>query len=703
MKTHSSALGRRRPRRLDRFRSRQIHLIALVVLTGAMIAVGHASAATNLIQNDGMEVLGQDGFPSCWERSGYGNNNYSFAVTNQAHGGGNAMNITITNIVDGDRKAMMLEAPACAPQVTPGKQYDLSVWYTTTTPNTVITTFRHDVNLGWQYWIDLKQLPVTNTFQEGMVRTPVIPPNTDQITWGVTIYGVGTLITDDYTMTDPNEPTPPPPGCTAGEACTKGAWSVVSTPSSVRSIHSVVLHTGKVLLIAGSGNDPDAFAAGTFVSVLFDPVTSTFQNLLTPADLFCAGHVQLPDGRVLVMGGNKNYPVPNGHGYEGLKKSYIFDPSTNSYSQTNDLNAGHWYPSATALGNSDALSFGGLDEDSNGTVTTEYYSFSQGRWLGLHEARQTWSFWGLYPSMILMQDGRLFYSGSHVFGNGLPGTGASIYDYDNNTITDVPGLQDKDNRDQSASVLLPPAQDQRVLTMGGGNVNTNPDANRHTDIIDLKQPNPAYTPGPSIPHGTHSGGVPQSGAQGKMYVSAVILPDGKVLETGGAMHNRADPVKEASMFDPATNTFTAGMAPDPLDRGYHSVAALLPDGRVIAAGNNPGDGSFDTRISIYSPPYMFRETRPQISAVQNQNWSYGSTQQITVNGPVTSAVLIRPAAVTHSSDPNQRSLALPMTVAGNSIGLNVTSNPNMAPPGWYMLFVTDAAGTPSVAQWIHLG
>ena len=117
--------------------------------------------------------------------------------------------------------------------------------------------------------------------------------------------------------------------------------------------------------------------------------------------------------------------------------------------------------------------------------------------------------------MVLMQDGRLFYTGAHVFGNGLSGSGASIYDYNANTITDVPGLQDKDERDQSMSVLLPPAQDQKVLTMGGGNVDTNPDANRLTDIIDLKQANPTYTPGPLLPTGTLADGTAETSTPGQ--------------------------------------------------------------------------------------------------------------------------------------------------------------------------------------------
>ena len=676
-------------------------ILVLTLLITAAMPSSAAFADANLLVNGDLEVV-DDGFPVCWEKSGWGTNDVTWALTTNAHSGANAMSITLANRVDGDRKAMMLESPSCAPNVTPGHQYDVSVWYQTTTPDTVMTMFRHDVANGWQYWTDLASLAVTGTYTKKTVRTPPVPPGTDQITWGVTIYGAGTLLTDDYAMVDATQPTPGTQ-CSAGDACTKGVWQVMPFDAPARAMHAVVLHNGNVLLIAGSGNDTDLFAAGTFKTALYQPYSGTFVEVPTPADLFCAGHVQLRDGKVLVMGGNKDYPSADGTvGYKGLKDSYVYDPATNAYTRINDMNAGHWYPSATILGNGDVLSLGGLGEDSSGTVATEYYKASENRWLALWEANQTWRFWGLYPSMILMQDGRLFYSGSHVFGNGLPGTGASIYDYATGSVTDVPGLQSKDERDQSASLLLPPAQDQRVMTLGGGNIETNPDANRYTDIIDLKQANPTYVAGPLLPQGTMTGGVPQTGAQGKMYVSAVILPDGKVFETGGGLHNRADPVYEASMFDPATNTFTPGMATDPMPRTYHSSAFLLPDGRVMAFGDNPGNGTFATHVSIYSPPYLFQGGRPQIRTLSSASWAYGSTQTITVSAPVTRAMLIRPAAVTHSSDPNQRSVELPMSVSGSTVGLNVTSNPNLAPPGWYMLFVLGANGVPSVAKWVNL-
>ncbi len=54
------------------------------------------------------------------------------------------------------------------------------------------------------------------------------------------------------------------------------------------------------------------------------------------------------------------------------------------------------------------------------------------------------------------------------------------------------------------------------------------------------------------------------------------------------------------------------------------------------------------------------------------------------DGPVTSAELIRPAAVTHSSDPNQRFVDLPITVNadGSRSAWNVTRQRQpRAPPG----------------------
>ncbi|MFI9615609.1 galactose oxidase-like domain-containing protein [Streptomyces sp. NPDC052023] len=685
---------------------RRTALLAVAGLTGGLLLTApQPASAANLIKNPGFETAGTGDMPYCWSKSGWGDNDFTFETVADAHTGGKAMKVTLTRRLEGDRKALITESAACAPVVTPGKQYDLGLWYKTTTPDANITLFRHDATAGWQYWTDLKTLDMAGTWTEATVRTPEVPAGTDRISWGVSVYGTGSATTDDYTMEQVAEPVPEPECTGTAQECANGRWDVLPVQNPVRSMHSVVLHNGKVLLIAGSGNNTDMFEAGTFTSAVYDPQTGDYEVIPTPDDMFCAGHVQLSDGRVLIMSGNKGYPSADGTiGYQGYKDSYIFDPATETYVKTNDMNDGHWYPSATILGNGDVISFGGLKEDSTGSVTAELWSEDEQQWQPLWKVNQTWSYWGLYPSMILMQDGRLFYSGSHVFGNNIPGTGSAIYDYGANTITQVPGLQNKDQRDQSASVLLPPAQDQKVLTLGGGNIDSNPVANRLTDVIDLKQPNPSYVAGPPIPQGTvdlGNGPVPQTGNQGKMYVSAVLLPDGKVLETGGALHNRANPVFETSIYDPETNTFDP-VAADPEARGYHSSAFLLPDGRVMTTGDNPGNGTWNHNVSIYTPPYLLKGERPAITSVIDTEWNYGDTQRITVDRPIAKAELIRPAAVTHSSDPNQRFVDLPLSVDGNNIDLNVTSNPDLAPPGWYMLFAVDANGVPSVAKWVHL-
>jgi hypothetical protein len=90
-----------------------------------------------------------------------------------------------------------------------------------------------------------------------------------------------------------------------------GHWSMVSVPTDMRvnAVHAIMLYTGKVLIMAGSGNNAGNFAAGRFESILWDPSTNKFTKLKTPGDMFCGGHVILPDGKVLIAGGTSRYEV----------------------------------------------------------------------------------------------------------------------------------------------------------------------------------------------------------------------------------------------------------------------------------------------------------------------------------------------------------------------------------------------------------
>jgi hypothetical protein len=739
--------------------SKRLRAVAgAVALVAPVVAVSSSSASagvSNLIVNPSMTQT-TSGLPACWQQAGSGSLSYSIGTTAKAADpGGRALQVSVSKYSSGQALAMMTMNRSCAPSVTPGHQYTLGVDYMSSTPDAVIDIYRHDITRGWVFWMDLENLPVSGTYAYATVQTPVIPTGTDQVSWGISVYGNGTVVTDHYSMADATQAAGKA-ACTAGVACTKGAWQVLPFPSPVRSIHTVVLMNGKVLLIAGSGNDTNEFAAGTFESAVYDPSKGTFQIIPTPDDFFCAGHVQLANGNVLVLGGNKAYQNTV-HDYEGLNTSYVFDPLTNRYVRANNLNTGHWYPSATELGNGDIISYGGLDPKGNLTNIMEYFKYSNaitdskpdgrtdGKWLARNQINQDNGFWGLYPAMILMQNGKLFYTGSHVFGNnetpvGDPNPaktphgagegigGAGILSISNilkpatgpagDPMTMVNGLQDNpggppgtDMTDQSMSVLLPPAQSQQVFLAGGGNINHSKPGVRTTNLIDLLSNKPEYVHGPLLLRGIQSNGTLEPSSEGKMYVSMVLLPNGQVLETGGGLIDREEPIYEASMIDPAkleanpaSEAAYTPMAADPVPRTYHSQSFLLPDGRVMSIGNNPGDGSFDMRISVYSPPYLFKGARPQITAVQSSSdWRYGNSYGITTNSGVVSAELIRPEAVTHMSDPNQRYVALAISGSGTKLKLSLTNNANIAPPGWYMLFVTNANGVPSVAKWVHVG
>ena len=740
------------------------------------------------------------------------------------------------------KPAMLTQAPACAPSVSAGRSYSVSLRYRSST-GAIGLQVLSETHGAWRAWY----APSTSLrAHKGFVKVSVVlaqvPSGVTHIAFGLLVRARGTAQVRELSLSElpgsspsiggglPHLPIATPPGAAPvvtppsktepsspveppteppSPYASSGKWSVIESVEHARSIHAVLLQNGKLLIMAGSGNSRMEFEKKSFKSYVYDPVANTWKSITTPEDVFCSGHVQLSNGNVLILGGTSEYPseetkpgeLPSTK-YKGENDSWIFNIRSEAYEQVpydeahpNNANepgpllSGAWYPSATELGNGDVISFGGLNEQGQGTTDTNYFTDpdnaglngdNPGEWVGYGSSKvqQTYDwFWGLYPSMILTADGRLFYDGSHVFGAGLdnieknpvgePGvlspsvqapTGSSLYDFyctpgktqvqeekeqnetdpnaevegPNHTFfkraESTPGLIEPDSRDQSASLLLPPAQSQKVMIMGGGETYlAHKNATDSTDEIDLGQhaagEAPHWEAGPNLPRGTMEDGSMEPEGAGKMYVSAVALPDGSVLETGGSLHPRTDNVHEASIFDPTTNAFTP-VAADPVGRNYHSEALLLPDGRVMTLGSNPADPatgleSFETRISIYEPPYLFKGERPVLheidgeenslvgSVTKTKQWEYGSEHTLSYSSPsseIKSAVLIRPAAVTHSSDPNQREVALPITSNSNGeLTVSLTENDNIAPPGYYMVFLLNAKGVPSVARWVHVG
>jgi hypothetical protein len=470
-----------------------------------------------------------------------------------------------------------------------------------------------------------------------------------------------------------------------GAAC--GSWRVTTAPSPVRAVHVALLHTGKVLLVAGSGADQAQFDAGTFKTSIWDPRTETTQAVATPWDAFCAGHAFLADGRLLVAGGTSAFPTVENGKYAGTNRAYFYDPATSTYRRAPDSAIARWYPTVVQLGDGRLLTIGGFDE--NTVRTRDLEIFDGARWSAPSAPPAQMPYMPTYPALHLMRDGRLFYSGASVLGSRT--TTPGLWNVQTNGYQKVKGLTKRGLRDQAMSVLLPPAQDQRVMIMGGGRSLSTLPATDAVAIADMKRPTPKYKPAKRMD-------AP------KVYVSAVILPDSTVLQTGGSassVNDGRNPVFSTQIFDPRTNRWTS-VASHKVPRVYHSSAILLPDGRVATFGGNP-KGSFEMRIEIYTPPYLETGTPRPTTAAANE-WGYGGRYAVrtTQASPIRSAVLVRPMAVTHSSDSNQRLVDLPFTRTPSGLQVTVPNEPNLVPPGWYMLFVVDERGVPSVAEFVHV-
>ncbi|HWM10432.1 MAG TPA: LamG-like jellyroll fold domain-containing protein, partial [Solirubrobacteraceae bacterium] len=193
----------------------------------------------------------------------------------------------------------------------------------------------------------------------------------------------------------------------------------------------------------------------------------------------------------------------------------------------------------------------------------------------------------------------------------------------------------------------------------------------------------------------------------RSYNTLTVLPDGKVLSTGG--QNGTDGVDEttgvlpAEMWDPDTDTWKT-MASSRRPRLYHSSAILLPDARVLLAGGGAfGNARNEKSGEIYSPPYLFKGPRPTVSGAPDAI-HYG--QAFDVDTPDASRIekvsLVRMGSVTHNIDMDQRFMELDATVQGDGLRIGGPSNANVAPPGYYMVFLVDDAGVPSTGQIVKL-
>src|SRR5579859_910170 len=463
----------------------------------------------------------------------------------------------------------------------------------------------------------------------------------------------------------------------AAQANVQGQWQTLPNLMPINPVHAALLHNGQVLIVSGSGNLP---TNTNLQAAVFDPASGLVTTQPVSWDMFCNGMVVLPDGRAFVNGGTLQYDP-----FHGQLRSAIFDPNNGQFMDVQSMAHGRWYPTVTNLADGTLMTFSGLDEKGNTNSTVEIYTVGTG-WSTPYSSPFTPP---LYPRMTLLPNGKVFYSGST--------TGSRYFDPSTHTWSGVVATTNYNGtRTYGTSVLLPltPANNYKpvVMIMGGGNPATNT-----TELIDLSAATPKWVSGPNM-------------SQPRIEMNATILPNGKVIALGGSLNDEDTTTASlnADLYDPASNTFSSA-GQNAFARLYHSNSLLLPDATVLFIGGNPARGTYETHNEIYSPAYLFNAdgtaaTRPIISGVSSSAVGYGAVFQVQTPDAanISSVVFMRPGAPTHAFDMEQRLVGTTF-MAGSGV-LNVTAPPNskIAPPGYYMVFLLNSAGVPSVAQFVQL-
>jgi galactose oxidase-like protein/Big-like domain-containing protein len=483
----------------------------------------------------------------------------------------------------------------------------------------------------------------------------------------------------------PVELSPLPTEATTGKWGSLVNWDIVP-------LHMHLLPTGK--LLAWGKFEPGGTVMG--MPRLWDPASGPptgAREIVVDTMLFCAGHAFMPDGRLMISGGHKQDD-------KGIDVTNIFDPASETFVPGLPKMAfGRWYPTVTELTDGRMLTMAG--RDSAGAVVTTPEIWENNQWVKLPGAGALQI--PYYPrnfidpknSLVFMAGERIMSrwfdpDGSAAGGRGLWINGPShIWQF---------------NRDYGTAAMYEPG---KILVAGGGG-NTGwltPDAKSATptataEKIDLNAGTPTWQSAGSM-------------SAPRRHLNSTILPDGQVLITGGTSGggfvniNEGLAEKAAEEWNPSTNQWTT-LASNSVMRVYHSVSILLPDATVLhGASGNAMAGAVpvpdENNHEIFSPPYLFKGARPTITSAPT-SVGYGQTFAVaTPNAAqVTTVRWTHIGTVTHAFDFGQRANTLTFTPTATGVDVTAPSGPNLAPPGYYILFILNRNGVPSTGKIIKL-
>jgi galactose oxidase len=474
---------------------------------------------------------------------------------------------------------------------------------------------------------------------------------------------------------------PPGGGSTQG-----GAWTApIGFP--LVPVAAALLPNGKVL--TWSSYQPDNYGGtGQTVTATYDPATGVVTQRTVTAtghDMFCVGIALLPDGRVLVAGGDDS------------ANTSIYDPATDAWTTGPKMNIARGYQADVTLSDGRVFTIGGSWSGGWGGKNGEVWSAPNG--------------WQLLPGApvtpILTNDAQgvfrqdnhawLFaWSGGRVLQAG-PSRAMNWFDTTGSGGTTPAGVRGKDGDAMNGDAVMYDAG--KILTVGGAPNYQNSEATTNAHVITITGTDVSVRQVASM-------------ANARSFANSVVLPDGKVVVFGGENYgvpfsdNTA--VLTPELWDPVRQVFDP-LNPAVVPRDYHSVALLMPDGRVFTGGGGLCGGCSTNHFNaeIFTPPNLLNRDgtpapRPIITAAPDTA-ANGASITVSTDRQVSAFSIVRFGAVTHTVDTDQRRIALAPTAVQAGYTVTIPADPGIAVPGYYMLFALDGHGVPSVAKIIRIG
>ncbi|HEY5940684.1 MAG TPA: galactose oxidase-like domain-containing protein, partial [Gemmatimonadales bacterium] len=346
---------------------------------------------------------------------------------------------------------------------------------------------------------------------------------------------------------------------------------------------------------------------------------------------------------------------------------------TGGWSSSTPMQRGRWYPTATTMSVGEIVAVSGKDQ--TGVIVAVPEVWTKGVLRRLTTAALALPY---YPITFLEPRlGRLFYAGEQQTTRFLDITGTGKW-------TTV-GQRRFGTRDYGSAVMYDIG---KILYAGGGRTTNT------AETIDLNSTAPVWNWTGSM-------------AWPRRHLTTTVLPTGEVLATSGTggtdFNDLTKIVRAAEIWNPKTGAWTT-LASAQVPRAYHSTALLLPDARVLVAGAGDATAAPDQKSAeIFSPPYLYRGTRPRISSAPGIVRYNNAFKVITPDAAIITKVsLIRLGSVTHGFDMNQRFQSVPFTRDATGLTMTVSTGRKRTPPGHYMLFGLNDAGVPSVAKIIQI-